>query len=204
MEMEHINENTIRVTIENEDLAARGITFLDLLGNQKEIENFFYSILEEVDVADEFEGSDAVTFQVMPKGDSLELLISKNLFNEEVQQMDFTQLEGDEIGEFLKKQIQEDFADEPSNTAVYALRDMEDMILLAKEVFLERVVTNLYQYKGHLYLTVASLEEELSEDEQAVLLEFAEQTNVTPEVLEEYGKLLMEQTALETTRYYFQ
>ncbi|MDN5831978.1 MAG: adaptor protein MecA, partial [Tetragenococcus halophilus] len=32
MEMEHINENTIRVLIKNEDLAARGITFLDLLG----------------------------------------------------------------------------------------------------------------------------------------------------------------------------
>ena len=45
MEMEHINENTIRVIIENEDLAERGITFLDLLGNHREIESFFYSIL---------------------------------------------------------------------------------------------------------------------------------------------------------------
>lgn len=41
MEMEHINENTIRVLIKSEDLAARGITFLDLLGNHNEIENFF-------------------------------------------------------------------------------------------------------------------------------------------------------------------
>ena len=30
MEMEHINENTIRVLIENADLEERGITFLDL------------------------------------------------------------------------------------------------------------------------------------------------------------------------------
>ena len=50
MEMENINENTIRVLIENSDLEERGITFLDLLGNQKQIESFFYSILEEVDV----------------------------------------------------------------------------------------------------------------------------------------------------------
>ena len=27
----------------------------------------FYSILEEVDVEDEFQGSEAVTFQVLPK-----------------------------------------------------------------------------------------------------------------------------------------
>lgn len=40
MEMENINENTIRVLIENSDLEERGITFLDLLGNQKQIESF--------------------------------------------------------------------------------------------------------------------------------------------------------------------
>lgn len=82
--MEHINENTIRVLIRSEDLAARGFTFIDLLGNQQEIENFFYSILEEVDVNDEFKSSEAVTFQVLPNGDGLELFISKNISAEEM------------------------------------------------------------------------------------------------------------------------
>ena len=53
MEMEHINENTIRVMIGHEDLEERGVSFLDLLGNHREIENFFYSILEEVDIEDQ-------------------------------------------------------------------------------------------------------------------------------------------------------
>ena len=35
----------------------------------------FYSILEEVDIDEEFKGSEAVTFQVLPKGDGLELFI---------------------------------------------------------------------------------------------------------------------------------
>src|SRR5690625_1935692 len=77
MEIEHINEDTIRVTIENADLEERGITFLDLLGNQKQIEKFFYSILEEVDIDEEFKESEAVTFQVMPNNNGLELFISK-------------------------------------------------------------------------------------------------------------------------------
>ena len=75
--MEHINENTIRVNIENTDLEERGITFLDLLGNQRQIENFFYSILEEVDIHEEFQETDSVTFQVVPKKNGLELYISK-------------------------------------------------------------------------------------------------------------------------------
>ena len=41
MEMERINANTIRVMLGNDDLAQRGITVLDLLGNHKQIESFF-------------------------------------------------------------------------------------------------------------------------------------------------------------------
>ena len=37
MEMEHINKNTIRVLIDNNDLSARGITILDLLGDHQQI-----------------------------------------------------------------------------------------------------------------------------------------------------------------------
>ncbi len=66
MEMERINENTIRVLIGNDDLDKRGITVLDLLGNHKQIESFFYSILEEVDKDHQFQNNDAVTFQVLP------------------------------------------------------------------------------------------------------------------------------------------
>ena len=79
MEIEHINEDTIRVRSENSDLEERGYTFLDLLGNQKHIETFFYSILEEVDIDEEFQESDAVTFQIMPNRNGLELFISKNI-----------------------------------------------------------------------------------------------------------------------------
>lgn len=77
MEMEKINDNTIRVLLENQDLAARGVTVLDLLGSQSEIESFFYSILDEVDVDREFRNIDAVTFQVLPNRNGLELFISK-------------------------------------------------------------------------------------------------------------------------------
>lgn len=77
MEMEKVNENTIRVLLGTKDLTDRGITVLDLLGNQKEIENFFFSILEEVDKDHEFRDNDAVTFQLIPNQNGLELFITK-------------------------------------------------------------------------------------------------------------------------------
>lgn len=77
MEMEHINENLIKVLIGSEDLEERGIDFLDLIGDQTRIEKFFYSILEEVDVEQHFHDSEAVTFQVIPNSEGLELYISR-------------------------------------------------------------------------------------------------------------------------------
>lgn len=77
MEMEKINDNTIRVLLETDDLTERGITVLDLLGSRKEIESFFYSILDEVDIDNEFRENDAVTFQLLPNRNGLELFISK-------------------------------------------------------------------------------------------------------------------------------
>ena len=46
MEMERINEDTIKVLIMPEDLEERGINFLELISNHARIEQFFYSILE--------------------------------------------------------------------------------------------------------------------------------------------------------------
>lgn len=77
MEMEKINENTMRVTLGKEDLAERGISILDLIGNQHDVEEFFYSILDEVDVDHEFRDNGAVTFQLVPSGDGVELFITK-------------------------------------------------------------------------------------------------------------------------------
>ncbi|WP_373750426.1 adaptor protein MecA [Weissella soli] len=79
--MERINDDTIRVLVTNDDLADRSISVIDLLGNQEEIEKFFRSILEEVDVDNDFAENEAVTFQVLPNRNGLELFISKNVEN---------------------------------------------------------------------------------------------------------------------------
>lgn len=215
MEMEHINENTIRVLIGNEDLADRGITFLDLLGNHKDVENFFYSILEEVDVEDEFQGSEAVTFQVLPKSDGLELFISKNTsIDEEPNFESFNDLGSEEVSEMIRRQIAEDFADEvqefTDNTVqnlVFELSNFDAMVQLANEVSLKSVRANLYTFKGTYYLQVVFFLDELGkndvENELAQLLEFVNLSSVTPETLNEYGTCIMERNALELTKYYF-
>lgn len=217
MEMEHINENTIRVLIGHEDLEERGVSFLDLLGNHKEIENFFYSILEEVDIEEEFRGSEAVTFQVLPKGDGLELFISKNLPDEEMIQAHDGPIDSDDVSEFLRQQMMDDY-DEPKDAedepvkadksrAIFVFDDFEQMIQLAQDVRLESAWTDLYLFDEKYYLSVHFWLENLNqadvENQIARILEFSKKSDRTADALSEHGKCLMERNAIERTRFYF-
>lgn len=98
MEMEYINENTIRVFIDTDDLIERGISFMDIMSNQHEVEHFFMSVLEEVDVSQKFQHTEAITFQVMPKRNGIDLYISKGFGDENDEDDAFKQLM-DTIGE---------------------------------------------------------------------------------------------------------
>ncbi|MBM6613458.1 adaptor protein MecA [Desemzia sp. RIT804] len=222
MEMERIDEDTIRVEIEHSDLEERGIKFLDLLGNRKQIENFFYSILEEVDIDEQFHESDAITFQVLPKGNGLELFISKD--GPSTDQLDLSTAEGfsrEDIADYIQNKItdgdQRDEMDEidsymnditkRTKEFVFEFEDFEDLIGLSKMLYLENGVSNVYFYNEQYYLELVFFTEEMQvekpERELAMALEYAKQTNVTSSILEEYGSMIMEKSALELTRHYF-
>lgn len=218
MEIEHINDDTIRVKIENRDLEERGITFLDLLGNQKQIESFFYSILEEVDIDEEFQESDAVTFQVMPNNNGLELFISKGAqfkeeLNDEIDEESTTDpvrmlneklsqnVKPDGLEEYLKAQ------DVKSREVIFMFQNFEQVIMMAQEFSLESGASTLYKYKDQYYLHIVFFVEEMvirtMEEEIAHILEFGEKSRISSEVLDEYAEVIMDNSALELIRHYF-
>ncbi|MCP8854177.1 adaptor protein MecA [Latilactobacillus sakei] len=227
MRMEKIDENTIRVLLENDDLEERGITGLDLLSNHKKIERFFYSILEEVDQDHVFANNDAVTFQVLPNEQGLELLISKNLSNLDLNKAQSEMVQGkDGITEYIKDQLlkrdtasseddEEDDeiesylnqVDNPTKQVVLGFDTFEDWIALAQQLHIESGVSNLFVYKHQYYAQLVFFLENTTEtfvqDDLAVANEFGHKTNYTADFLSEYGQRVMENSALELTRYYF-
>ena len=224
MEIEHINEDTIRVRIENSDLEARGYTFLDLLGNQKHIETFFYSILEEVDIDEEFQESDAVTFQIMPNRNGLELFISKNadMHDNLFAHMDIEDLDEDDQESEKKFQPFEKYKNsgkpnkeksespkiEPDNQKIVVeFSTFEQIIELARIFQIEAGFTNLYQYTDKYFLEMSFLNDEFSlrtpQEEKAIVLEFGLESKISADVLIEHGQVIIEDVALETIRHYF-
>jgi len=234
MEMERINENTIRVLIGNEDLTERGITVLDLLGSHQQIESFFYSILEEIDTEHQFQDNDSVTFQVLPNKNGLELFISKNGFGTDEDNEDGVEIlsdSDDEISDFLKRQLQQkdsrntsiqdddDDSDEDhvdaaikntdieKTSMVIKLNTFEDMVQIARILRVENAVSNLFLFNNSYYLDVTFFADqhtpETIKDDLAIAYEYGVKTSVTADVLNEHGKKIMDQSALELTRFYF-
>ncbi|ERL66158.1 adaptor protein MecA [Schleiferilactobacillus shenzhenensis] len=189
MEMERINNDTIRVILGSDDLAERGVTVLDLLGNRKQIERFFYSILEEVDKDHTFVSNDAVTFQVMPNKNGLELLISKgDRDDDDEQQPHATPVrhrqaaaqrpDDEDVSEFVKRQLGGyDDSSEPSQaesggtsrqrfgnkmvTKVLAFDDFEDIVALADVLSDDELDVDLYSYKHKYYLVFSLPDQDL-------------------------------------------
>ena len=224
MEIEHINDDTIRVRIENADLEARGYTFLDLLGNQKQIETFFYSILEEVDIDDEFQESDAVTFQVMPNRNGLELFISKNAdlhenflsgsdfsdFDDPNYDRDYSRFENNRKVYDDKKEddVLESYESESdSHEFVVEFKFFEQIIQLARIFTTDTGLSSLYQLDGKYYVEFFLINDEFSlrtpAEDQAIVLEYGEESSISSDVLAEHGKLLIEDVALETINHHF-
>ena len=220
MEIEHIDEDTIRVRIKNADLEARGYTFLDLLGNQQQIEEFFYTILEEVDLDNQFKDSEAVTFQVMPNPTGLELLISKDsevhedlVSNVEFENFDELFLEQEleeleEIEELEDEEMNIEFESrEEEHEVVIEFNNFEQMIQLAQNLKAISGFSSLYQLNKKYYIDFRLVQDDFSfrsfDENIAVILEYGIKSKLTSDILSEHADLLIEDNAFSTIYHYF-
>lgn len=225
MQVEKINENTIRVHMDSEELKSRGIRMLDLLGNKSEIQDFFYSILREVDTDHSFAGDNQpVTFQVMPNEGGLDLLITKyNKADADNIQKQLGNLLGmgnnsresnsDPI-ERLNKGLgisenydKDSVTKEVSNQANFLFSDIDQVVQLADSLPTNKVAASLYTFKDHYLLQMNNLGSDEDIDSGSVwsvCLEFGTVAdNKTLNLFKNNGKCLIKQDALADLLSYF-
>lgn len=200
MEMEYINENTIRVFIDTDDLIERGISFMDIMSNQNEVEHFFMSILEEVDVSQKFQHTEAITFQVMPKRNGIDLYISKGFGDDNEEDSAFQQLM-ETIGELEdedkenaneRQNVLDDLANQEADKKKKAasaeteeprvpreitlvFRIFEDFLAFARDFKDEFAQVDLYVYNESYFALIKFETNELTDDEIEDLISFSEE-----------------------------
>lgn len=219
MKMEHINENTIKVMIGHSDLEERGITFFDLLGSQQQVETFFYSILEEMGVRDQFEGVEAVTFQVVPKSDGLDLYISKGLNAGLKDQLkhsyqsnsDKADTPLDQVMKLLEKEEkqQQSKSKQQTNKAtnkdqMYYFERFVDFVSFTQIVKQVKVSTNeLYHFDNGYYWIHETKASSLKSTIHYYAIEHGHPTVLSPMVIKEHGQLVLADSAVATAQQHF-
>ena len=219
MEMERINDDTILVRIENEDLQERGTSVSELLANPTEIEEFFHSILVEMDVIDQFEDSEGMSFQVMPNPEGIELYVTKYVEKKDIEAdserfvrnlVDTIQHSlGHRMGKPKKEKkveapVEKEKTLEPLDCTVF-FDSFEDFIQLAKMYPYNVQKSSLYRYSNNYFLHVYQdvIGEEDFTADLALLREFGEFSRVSWEVVQEYGEVMIKEKAIETAKKYF-
>lgn len=193
MEIRRIDENTIRVQLSREELEERGVNGLDMLSDRHKIQDFFYTILSEIDTDHDFAHDEPVSFQVMPNNGGLDLLISKAKDGgiNSLQKMLRGEL-GDDISNTDSQPIKPGFSDLDSNDKAehkqnvakvnqgfssqdnangqeknmhhaYSFNDLGTVIELADNLRANDIASSLYYQRGKYFMEIAFLSEEYSE-----------------------------------------
>ncbi|MBP2057613.1 adapter protein MecA 1/2 [Lactobacillus colini] len=220
MQVHRISKNTIRVTMDADELKERGITMLDLLGNKSQIQHFFYDILSEVDTDHTFANNDPVTFQVMPSSSGLELLISKVPDNQD----EDDNMQQDQLRQLLEGLSQDNFGDGNigdsdrrtdistqevvDNHRIFEIKNIDLVIGLADSLKVDGLASSLYVFRHKYYLDLAFLDHGIVEltptDAWAIANEFG--TGMTEKrfrSIKNQARCLIMQDALGNLRHYF-
>lgn len=151
MEVKQINDSTIKITIQLEDLKEHGMEIADFLVPQEKTEEFFYTILDELEMPESFLDSGMLSFRVTPKPDKLDVFVTrskidKNLNFEDLGNLpdldELSQMSPDEFLKTLEKNIFEKSKDdlEAVKSLEAAEADQEDSSEEKEEENLDRYV----------------------------------------------------------------
>ncbi|SER86939.1 adapter protein MecA 1/2 [Gracilibacillus ureilyticus] len=226
MEIERINENTIKFYISYMDIEDRGFDREEIWYNREKSEQLFWQVMDEVNYNEEdfqIDGPLWIQVQALEKG--LEIVVTKAQISKDGQNLQLPTESGktidmpvdDKIESLLEEKfgplnredidVEEQFGHD--FVVVVSFRDLEDIIQLS-HVFepVEGMGEELYFFNGKYMLITKFDEEYLSDDEQedliSQILEFGNESTETMFVVQEYGKVIFAEDALIQVKEHFQ
>jgi adapter protein MecA 1/2 len=222
MEIERINENTVKFYISYLDIEERGFDRDEIWYNRDRSEELFWEMMDEVHEEEEFmvEGPLWIQVQALDKG--LEVLVTKAQVSKDGQKIELPfsddklkELPIDENIESLLDQHFNKSADSQDDEIevveqqlqfVLKFNDLENIISLSKYSFLAGMTNHLYSLDQNYYLFI-EFDDEVNDEEientLSVLLEYGQESRVTIHRLEEYGNLIAKDHALNVIRKHF-
>lgn len=218
MEIERINDNTVKFYISYVDIEERGFERDEIWYNRERSEELFWEMMDEVHQEEEFTVDGPLWIQVQALDKGLEILVTQAQLTKDGQKFELPIPENkqkdtpvdERIEEMLDQHFNHDIEElgyEEDLDFLLTFNDFEDLLSLSKRSSLDSISTKLYSFENKYYLYVEFPEELFSEDDiddmLSILLEYGQETQVTIYRIEEYGKLIIADHVFEQLRTYF-
>lgn len=216
MDIERVNENTLKLFITYRDIEDRGYTREEIWYNRAKSEELFWEVMTEVNTDDYFELEGPIWIHINASEIGLEVVVTRASYNPETdissmfQPMD--DMNDNQIEEMsIEQSLLEAFENEQDDTSIvssrYVFKDIDDVIPVAKRLINRNLKTSLYRFEDKYYLIV-NFEELEDKDEirniHAIIREYIASSKVTVYRLEEYGEAIMKDNCFETIVEFFE
>ncbi|WP_210469599.1 adaptor protein MecA [Sporosarcina sp. 6E9] len=216
MEIERINENTVKFFLSYMDIEERGFTREEVWYNREKSEELFWDMMDEINDEAEFEAEGPLWIQVHAKKNGIEVTVTRantadgqlgeSPFGSDAEHDVFHDIGG---GSF---QSMEDILSATENNVewmenTFEFNEFENVIQLASRMRHYEAKTSLYSYNNKYYLHVVFDSEQMDDKEKtnmfSVLSEFGVPTKTTIHLLEEYGHIIVESDVFTQITKYF-
>ncbi|ASF38805.1 adaptor protein MecA [Halobacillus halophilus] len=230
MEIERINENTVKFYVTYQDVEQRGFDREEIWYNRERSEQLFWEMMDEVNDQENFQADGPLWIQVQAMDKGLEVIVTKAQVSQDGQKLELPSDDENAIDVPVDEKLEsllddkfsksdqndqdeeqgtedEDHKDEPL-TFTLKFNEFEDVIQLSHYMSVENSMDQrLFHFEDNYYLYIQFIDENMSDEEQENMLsqvmEFGHESPVTIYRLEEYGKTIFDEQALTRVKEYF-
>src|SRR5690625_138098 len=218
MEIERINENTIKFYISYIDIENRGFEKEEIWYNRERSEQLFWQMMDEVNYKEDFSVEGPLWIQVQALEKGLEIIVTKAQAGKNGTHIEQIAENNDGIDISIsedklnikneQEQIEKIELNDESIWMTTKFGDFEDVIQLSHYFqgnYEEDLDTVLYYFEDNYFFYVEIPNELIEVQEEIVsqILEFSDESNVTYHVLDEYGKIIFDQQVFTKIKAHF-
>ncbi|MCT8140392.1 adaptor protein MecA [Anaerobacillus sp. CMMVII] len=220
MEIERLNESTIKFYITYKDIENRGFDREEIWYNRERGEELFFEMINEANDKENFELEGPLWIQVQALDKGLEIIVTRGqitdgnvrleipVSNEQIN-IPVDENIVDMLDDNFVKNKYRDREDEEQELLdlVIGFQDFEDIISLSHHLEVRGFKNALYHFENRYYLFVMFTDEFPEEEQDDILsqiLEFGHESEITIHRIQEYGKEIIGDEALQGLRKMFQ
>ncbi len=211
MEIERVNDTTIKFFVTYKDIEDRGFDRDEIWYNRERGEELFFEMMNEASDRNEFELDGPLWIQVHALDKGLEVVVTRGQISGGNVKLEIPVIQ-DEDGEMhnhLDMLTHQDALESVQEQLeiVIGFHDFEDIISLSHNFYIDDLANELYHFEGTYYLHVVFNDDRYNEDEQddmlSQMLEYGYESDISIYRIKEYGKVIAATNALPFIRSTF-